>query len=101
MERCLRGGENIVWRTAIPGFADFRLPVVSGDRLFVAARMRAATPASTSRPSLKGYRDASDDDKRQRLIVLATERGEKRTGKILWEHMTYEGRRRIDERHVK
>ena len=91
----VRSGENILWRTAIPGLAHSS-PVIWGDRLFVTSAV-SSNPAATFRPGLYGDGDASDDRTRQRWMVYALD---KRTGKILWERVAYEGQP-IDKRHIK
>ena len=91
----VRSGENILWRTTIPGLAHSS-PVVWGDRLFVTSAV-SSNPAATFRPGLYGDGDASDDRSRQRWMVYALD---KRTGKILWERVAYEGQP-IDKRHIK
>ena len=91
----VRSGENILWRTTIPGLAHSS-PVVWGDRLFVTSAV-SSNPAATFRPGLYGDGDASDDRTRQRWMVYALD---KRTGKILWERVAYEGQP-IDKRHIK
>lgn len=91
----VRRGENILWRTMIPGLAHSS-PVIWGDRLFVTSAV-SSNPAATFRPGLYGDGDASDDRTRQRWMVYALD---KRTGKILWERVAYEGQP-IDKRHIK
>jgi outer membrane protein assembly factor BamB len=91
----VRSGENILWRTTIPGLAHAS-PVIWGDRLFVTSAV-SSNPAATFRPGLYGDGDASDDRTRQRWMVYALD---KRTGKILWERVAYEGQP-IDKRHIK
>jgi len=91
----VRSGENILWRTTIPGLAHSS-PVIWGDRLFVTSAV-SSNPSATFRPGLYGDGDASDDRTRQRWMVYALD---KRTGKILWERVAYEGQP-IDKRHIK
>ena len=91
----VRSGENVLWRTTIPGLAHSS-PVIWGDLLFVTSAV-SSNPAATFRPGLYGDGDASDDRTRQRWMVYALD---KRTGKILWERVAYEGPP-IDKRHIK
>ena len=91
----VRTGENILWRTSIPGLAHSS-PVVWGNQLFVTSAV-SSNPNAAFRPGLYGDGDASDDRSRQRWMVYALD---KRTGKILWERVAYEGPP-IDKRHIK
>ena len=88
-------GQNILWRTPIPGLAHSS-PIVWGDRLFVTSAI-STDPNATFRPGLYGDGDASGDRSRQRWVVSALD---KRTGKILWERVAVEGVP-LDKRHVK
>ncbi|HEX8495383.1 MAG TPA: PQQ-binding-like beta-propeller repeat protein [Pyrinomonadaceae bacterium] len=88
-------GENILWRTPIPGLAHSS-PVVWGQRIFVTSAV-SSDPNATFRPGLYGDGDASQDRTRQRWMIYALD---KRTGKILWERTAHEGVP-IDKRHIK
>ena len=88
-------GENILWRTAIPGLAHSS-PVVWGNRIFVTSAV-SSNPAATFRPGLYGDGDASDDRSRQRWVIYAVD---KRTGKIDWERAAHEGEP-VGKRHIK
>ena len=88
-------GENILWRTPIPGLAHSS-PVVWGNRIFVTSAV-SSNPNATFRPGLYGDGDASDDRSRQRWTIYAID---KRTGKIAWERVAHEGEP-IGKRHVK
>ncbi len=88
-------GQNILWRTAIPGLAHSS-PIVLGDRLFLTSAI-STNPNATFRPGLYGDGDAASDRSRQRWAVYAMD---KRTGKVLWERVAYEGVP-LDKRHVK
>jgi outer membrane protein assembly factor BamB len=90
-----RSGQNILWRTAIPGLAHSS-PIVWGDRIFVTTAVSSA-PNATFKPGLYGDGDASDDRSPQRWMLLALD---KRTGRILWERVAYEGVP-TDKRHIK
>ncbi len=88
-------GENILWRTPIPGLAHSS-PVVWGNTIFVTSAF-SSDPNATFRPGLYGDGDASQDRSRHRWMIYALD---KRTGKILWERTAYQGEP-IDKRHIK
>lgn len=88
-------GENILWRTAVPGLGHSS-PIVWGDRIFLTTAI-SSDPNATFRPGLYGDGDASPDRSRHRWMVYAIRRD---TGEIVWERVAYEGTP-IDKRHVK
>jgi outer membrane protein assembly factor BamB len=88
-------GENILWRTPVPGLAHSS-PVVWGGRIFVTSAV-SGDPKASFRPGLYGDGDASEDRSRQRWMLYALD---KRTGKLLWERTAHEGVPR-DKRHIK
>jgi outer membrane protein assembly factor BamB len=88
-------GENILWRTAIPGLAHSS-PIVWGDRVFVTSAI-SGRPGATFKPGLYGDGDASDDRSRHKWMVYAID---KSTGKIAWERLAFEGEPR-NKRHIK
>jgi outer membrane protein assembly factor BamB len=88
-------GENILWRTPIPGLAHSS-PAVWGNRIFVTSAV-SSNPNATFRPGLYGDGDASDDRSRQRWTIYAID---KRTGKIEWERVAREGPP-VGKRHIK
>jgi outer membrane protein assembly factor BamB len=88
-------GENILWRTPIPGLAHSS-PVVWGDRLFVTTAI-SRKGGATFKPGLYGDGDASDDTSPQTWVLYAVD---KRTGKIAWERTAFEGEPR-NKRHIK
>ncbi|MEK6337475.1 MAG: PQQ-binding-like beta-propeller repeat protein [Acidobacteriota bacterium] len=90
-----KSGEGILWRTPIPGLAHSS-PVVWGDRIFVTSAV-SSDPKATFRPGLYGDGDASKDRSLHRWMVYAID---KRTGKIKWERVAYQGEP-IDKRHIK
>jgi outer membrane protein assembly factor BamB len=90
-----RKGQNILWRTSIPGLAHSS-PIVWGQRIFLTSAVSSNAHA-TFRPGLYGDGDASDDQSRQRWMIFAVD---KRTGTIVWERIAFEGEP-IDRRHVK
>jgi outer membrane protein assembly factor BamB len=88
-------GENILWRTAIPGLAHSS-PIVWGKRIFVTSAV-SSDPKATFRPGLYGDGDASKDRSLHRWVLYAID---KHSGKILWERVAHEGEP-VDKRHIK
>ena len=88
-------GENILWRTPIPGLAHSS-PVVWGDRVFVTSAI-SSKQGATFKPGLYGDGDASDDRSPQKWVIYAID---KRTGKIAWEQTAASGEPR-NKRHIK
>src|SRR5262245_8688703 len=88
-------GENILWRTTIPGLAHSS-PVVWGQRIFVTSAV-SSDPKAGFKPGLYGDGDASLDRSSQRWMIYALDKG---AGKILWERVAYEGAPR-EKRHIK
>ena len=88
-------GENVLWRTPIPGLAHSS-PVVWGNRIFVTSAV-SSNPDATFKPGLYGDGDASDDRSRQRWTLYAIDT---RTGKIAWERVAHEGEP-VGKRHIK
>ena len=88
-------GENILWKTPIPGLAHSS-PIVWGDRVFVTTAV-STDPKATFRPGLYGDGDASKDRSRHRWVIYAVD---KRNGKILWQRVAHEGEPN-EKRHIK
>ena len=88
-------GENILWRTAVPGLAHSS-PIVWGDRVFVTSAISGSGNA-TFKPGLYGDGDASEDRSRHRWVIYAID---KKTGKVVWERVAHEGSPR-NKRHIK
>ena len=88
-------GENILWRTLIPGLAHSS-PVVWGDRIFVTTAV-SSDPKASFRPGLYGDGDASKDRSVHRWMIYALD---KQSGKILWEQVAYQGTP-VEKRHIK
>jgi outer membrane protein assembly factor BamB len=88
-------GENVLWRTPIPGLAHSS-PVVWGDRVFVTSAISSRANA-TFKPGLYGDGDASDDASPHKWVLYAID---KRTGKIAWERTAASGEPR-NKRHIK
>ncbi|HUS12691.1 MAG TPA: PQQ-binding-like beta-propeller repeat protein [Pyrinomonadaceae bacterium] len=90
-----KSGENILWRTPIPGLAHSS-PVVWGNRIFVTSAV-SSDPKANFRPGLYGDGDASKDRTLHRWMIYALD---KRTGKIEWERVAHQGQP-VDKRHIK
>jgi outer membrane protein assembly factor BamB len=88
-------GENILWRTPIPGLAHSS-PIVWGNRLFVTSAS-SSDPDATFRPGLYGDGDASKDRSQHRWMLYALD---KRNGKTLWQRTAYQGAP-LEKRHIK
>ena len=88
-------GENILWRTPIPGLAHSS-PVVWGDRIFVTTAV-SSDPKASFRPGLYGDGDASKDRSPQRWLIYAID---KQNGKVLWERLAHQGEP-LEKRHIK
>jgi outer membrane protein assembly factor BamB len=88
-------GQNILWRTPVPGLAHSS-PIVWADRIFLTSAISSRANA-TFKPGLYGDGDASDDRTSHRWMVYAVN---KRSGKILWERVAREGAP-VDKRHIK
>ncbi len=88
-------GENILWRTQIPGLAHSS-PVVWGDKIFVTSAV-SSDPKASFRPGLYGDGDASKDRSNHKWMIYAID---KRKGKIIWERLAYQGEP-IEKRHIK
>jgi len=88
-------GENIKWKTRIPGLAHSS-PIVWGDRLYVTTAISSQEDA-TFKHGLFGEGDASTDRSVQRWKVYSVD---KFSGKIVWESTAYEGVPK-EKRHVK
>jgi outer membrane protein assembly factor BamB len=88
-------GENILWRTPIPGLAHSS-PVVWDNRIYVTTAV-STDPKATFRPGLYGDGDASKDRSVHRWMIYAID---KKSGKIVWEQLAYQGEP-IEKRHIK
>ena len=87
-------GENILWRTPIPGIAHAS-PIVWGDRVFVATAI-SSDPRATFQPGVPAP-ESSTDRSRHKWVLYAID---KHTGTIAWERVAFEGEPR-DRRHLK
>ena len=88
-------GENILWRTPIPGLGHSS-PIVWSQRIFVTSAV-SSDPNATFRPGLYGDGDASEDRSRHRWMIYAIDKG---SGQILWERVAHGGEP-VDKRHIK
>lgn len=88
-------GENILWRTPIPGLAHSS-PILWGDLVFVTSAISGRGDA-TFKPGLYGDGDASEDRSPHRWVLYALD---KRTGAIRWTRTAAEGPPR-NKRHIK
>ncbi len=88
-------GENILWRTNIPGLGHSS-PIVWGNRLFVTSAISSRAGATFKTGPYDGA-DASDDTSSQRWVLYAVDTS---NGKIAWQKTAAEGQPR-DKRHVK
>jgi outer membrane protein assembly factor BamB len=79
-------GQNVLWRTAIPGLAHSS-PIVWGDTVFVTSAISSRKDAKF-KPGLYGDGDASDDRSVHRWVLYAID---KRTGRLRWERVAREG----------
>jgi outer membrane protein assembly factor BamB len=91
----VKTGENVLWRTPIPGLAHSS-PVVWGDTVFVTTAISSRAGA-TFKPGLYGDGDASDDDSPHKWMVYAVDA---RTGKVAWERVAFDGPPK-NKRHIK
>jgi outer membrane protein assembly factor BamB len=88
-------GENVLWKTRIPGLAHSS-PVVWGDRLYVTTAISSQAEA-TFKHGLFGEGDASPDLSVHQWKLYCLDAG---TGTIIWERTAHEGVPR-EKRHVK
>ncbi len=86
--------QNILWKTAIPGFSHAS-PIVWGNRIFVVTAI-SDDPKAGFNAKDRGIDLANDDVKHTWRIYSL----DKQTGKILWQKTAYEGVPRA-KRHVK
>lgn len=95
----LATGENVLWRTEIPGLAHSS-PVVWGERLFVTSAMRLEADSELSSlfgsPNY-GAGDSVVDEGEHAFLVYCLDAG---SGKILWERTAHVGVPRT-KRHPK
>ncbi len=83
-------GENIAWKTAIPGLG-LSSPVVWGDLVFVTTAI-SANPQMVFESKLKGERDDRQDAAEQEFRVIALD---KRSGRIVWNRLAAKTKPRV------
>ena len=88
-------GENVRWKTPIPGLAHAS-PIVWGDRVYVATAVGASGKAEL-KVGLYGNIDAAKDNDPHQWRLLALDRT---TGKILWNTLAHEAPPKV-ARHTK
>ena len=88
-------GENILWRTSIPGLGHSS-PIVWGNRLFVTSAISSRAGATFKTGPYDGA-DASDDTSSHQWVLSAVDTA---SGQIVWQKAAYEGQP-LDKRHVK
>ncbi|HZS09080.1 MAG TPA: PQQ-binding-like beta-propeller repeat protein [Blastocatellia bacterium] len=86
---------NIAWKVEIPGLAHSS-PVVWEDKVFVTTAV-SSDPKSVFRSGLYGDVDSAEDVSKHSWRVYCFD---KKTGKILWQQVAYEGVPRT-KRHIK
>ena len=87
-------GENIRWRTSVPGLAHAS-PIVWNERVYVATAVRPGK--ADLKVGLYGDIDSANDQDAHQWRLLALD---KSTGKILWDKLGHESTPRV-KRHTK
>jgi outer membrane protein assembly factor BamB len=87
-------GENILWRTPIPGLAHSS-PIIWNDRVYVATAVRPGK--AELKVGLYGDIDSANDQDRHQWRLMAID---KENGKIVWDKVGYEGIPKV-KRHTK
>lgn len=89
-------GDNVKWKTPIPGLAHSS-PIVWGDRVYVTTAVYAKGDASLATGWLGGGGESASDEGEWewRLIAL-----EKSSGKVIWDQTAHKGAPRF-KRHIK
>jgi len=88
-------GENIRWKTRIPGLAHSS-PVVWGHQIFITSAISAKANAGF-KPGLYGAGTASEDRSQHQWVVICLD---KSSGKTLWQNVAVKGVPK-DKRHIK
>ena len=89
-------GENIRWRTPIPGLSH-AAPIVWGDRVYVATAVAGNGARSDLKVGLYGNIDSAKDTSPQQWRLLALD---KATGKVVWNTLGHEAVPKV-ARHTK
>jgi outer membrane protein assembly factor BamB len=79
-------GENVAWKTAVPGVA-VSSPIVWGDRVFVSTAI-SSDPNQGIRTGLYGDVEPVNDSSKHTWRLMALD---KKSGKVLWDKIAYEG----------
>jgi len=79
-------GENVLWKTEIPGLAHSS-PIIWGNRVFITTAV-SSDPKAVFRHGLYGDVDPSPDVSKHSWRVYCLD---KATGKIIWERVAHEG----------
>lgn len=90
----LESGENVAWKTPIPGLAHAS-PILWGDRVLVATAVGASEPEL--RIGVYGDIEPVEEDEEQRWRLLALD---KETGDVLWDRLGHVAVPRV-KRHTK
>jgi outer membrane protein assembly factor BamB len=88
-------GEQIAWKTAIPGLG-LSSPVVWGDRVCLTTAISGKADAGL-KPGLYGNITPVEDDTEHEWRVMCYDKG---TGKLLWQHTAHRGVPKV-KRHTK
>lgn len=88
-------GENIRWRTKIPGMGHSS-PVIVGDKVFVTSAV-GENPDPYLRVGLYGESPDHPEDEVFKFNLYCLD---KKTGKVLWERTAHEGKPKV-KRHIK
>ncbi len=91
----VESGDNVLWKTAIPGLG-YSSPVVWGDRIFLTTAVSGKADPEV-KVGLYGDIKPVEDDTVHSFRVLSLDR---KTGKILWDRAAHQGVPRI-KRHPK
>ncbi len=79
-------GENVVWKTPVPGVA-VSSPIVWGDRVFISTAV-SSDPNQGIRTGLYGDVEPVTDQSKHTWQLIALD---KKTGKVVWERVAHEG----------
>ena len=79
-------GENVLWKTPIPGVA-VSSPIVWGNRVFVSTAV-SSDPKATLKPGPYGDVAPVDDGSKHSWRLYALDRA---SGKVVWERIAHEG----------
>src|SRR6476659_583609 len=79
-------GENVLWKTAVPGVA-VSSPIVWGNRVFVSTAV-SSDPSQGIRTGLYGDVEPVNDSSKHSWRLMAID---KKSGKVLWDKVAYEG----------